>query len=172
MRLETERLELIPLTLEQLKLWVSDIAALEEELNCVYKAEAMEGFFLGIVKGQIKILERDPDNFVWHSFWFLIRKSDRVVVGSADFKAAPNQRGEVEIGYGLGEAFEHHGYMTEAVKAICSWGLDQKGVKSIIAETELNGFASQHILKRCGFIEEKRGETLWFRLKGDDYEGR
>lgn len=163
MRLETERLELVPLTLAQLKLWVNDMIALEKELNCFYEAEPMEGFFLGIVKGQIKILEQDPDNFVWHSFWLMIRKSDRVVVGSADFKAPPNEKGEVEIGYGLGVAFEHNGYMTEAVQAMCSWALGQKDVKSIIAETELDGFASQRVLERCGFIEETYGETIWFR---------
>ena len=46
MILETERLELVPLTARQLNLWVNNIAVLEKELNVKYKAEAMEGFFL------------------------------------------------------------------------------------------------------------------------------
>ena len=33
-------------------------------------------------------------------------KTDRIVVGSADFKGLPNAQGEVEIGYGLGKEFE------------------------------------------------------------------
>ena len=53
-----------------------------------------------------------------------IRKSDNVVVGSADFKNVPDEKGQVEIGYGLGKAFEHEGYMTEAVRAMCSWAKD------------------------------------------------
>ncbi len=162
--IETERLVLHPLTASQLKLWIEDISALEKELNCFYKAEAMEGLFLEIVKGQLKLTESDSSNYLWHSFWFLIRKSDRVVVGSADFKDTPSAAGEVEIGYGLGKAFEHNGYMTEAVQAMCRWAREQEGVSHVIAKTELDGFASQRILQKCGFTETKCGETVWWSL--------
>ena len=164
MILETQRLELVPLTLHQLKLWVENILVLERELNCIYKAEPMEGFFLDIVKGQLEITQKDCDNYVWHSFWLLIRKSDRVVVGSADFKDVPNADKEVEIGYGLGREFEHNGYMTEAVKSMCEWALRQEGVLHIIAETDIYGFASQRILEHCGFEKYQQEETLWWRL--------
>lgn len=133
MIIQTERLELILLTPNQLKLWIEDITVLEKELDCSYKAESLEDFFLEIVKGQYEITRKDPNNYLWHSFFFLIRKEDRVVVGSADFKDIPNKKGEVEIGYGLGKEFEHNGYMTEAVKAMCEWALKQKGVRNVIA---------------------------------------
>ncbi|EDU38649.1 N-acetyltransferase [Clostridium sporogenes] len=164
MLIQTERLELISLNLNQLKLWIEDISQLEKELDCSYKAESMEGFFLEVVKGQYEITQKDPNNYLWHSFFFLVRKDDRVVVGSADFKDIPNENGEVEIGYGLGKEFEHNGYMTEAVKAMCGWALKQNGVTSVIAETDLEGLASQKILKACGFKKDKEGETLWWRL--------
>lgn len=164
MMIETERLELIPLTMHQLQLWIEDVPALDKELSCTYKAEPMEGFFLEIVKGQLEISKNDSDNYKWHSFWFLIRKIDRIVVGSADFKDIPNRSMEVEIGYGLGKAYEHNGYMTEAVRAMCDWAMKQETVSHIIAETDIDGYASQRILKRCGFVEEKRGETICWRL--------
>ena len=164
MIIQTERLELILLTPNQLKLWIEDIPTLERELDCSYKAELMEGFFLEIVKGQYEITRKDPNNYLWHSFFFLVRKDDRVVVGSADFKDIPNQNGEVEIGYGLGKEFERSGYMTEAVKAMCELALKQEGVRNIIAETDLDGFASQRILERCGFKNYKQEETIWWRL--------
>ena len=140
------------------------VDAIEKELNCFYKAESMEGFFLEIVKGQCEITKKDPNNYLWHSFFFLIRKDDRVVVGSADFKDIPNENGEVEIGYGLGKEFEHNGYMTETVKAMCEWALKENDVTSVIAETDLEGLASQKILERCGFKKYKCGETLWRRM--------
>lgn len=164
MKIHTKRLEIVPLTAYQLKLWVENIQQLEKELNCSYQAEPMEGFFLEIVKGQLDVTEADSDNYLWHSFWLLIRTSDRVVVGSADFKDVPNHNGEVEIGYGLGKAYEHNGYMTEAAKAMCKWALKQKSVSTIIAETDLDGFASQKILERCGFQKQKEAETLWWKL--------
>ena len=52
MMLQTERLELVALTPDQLKLWIENLPALEKELNCSYRAEPMEGFFLEIVRGQ------------------------------------------------------------------------------------------------------------------------
>ena len=164
MRINTERLEVIPLNCQQLRLWVEDIEKLEKELNCKYKAEPMEGFFLDIVKEQLKITDEDRENYLWHSFWFIVRKEDRTVIGSIDFKDIPNENGEVEIGYGLGKEFEHNGYMTETVRALSNWALEQSKVKNIIAETDINGYASQNILKRCGFKEYKRKDTSWWKL--------
>ncbi|WP_294139533.1 GNAT family N-acetyltransferase [uncultured Sanguibacteroides sp.] len=162
--IETERLELIPLRHEYLRLWVENISELEKKLVCFYKAEPIEGLFLDIVKGQLEKTVKDSKHYYWHSFWFLIRKSDRIVVGSADFKGLPNSDGEVEIGYGLGKKYEHNGYMTEAVMAMCHWALRQDGVTRVIAETELEGTASQKILERCGFVKYRQGNTLWWRL--------
>ena len=164
MQIETKSLELIPLSPRQLKLWLYDIASLEAELSSVYMAEPMEGFFLDIVREQLRVTESDPDHYLWHSFWLLIRKDDRVIVGSADFKDIPNENGEVEIGYGLGKAFERMGYMTEAVKSMCDWALNQSEVITVIAETDLDGFASQRVLERCGFKKYKQGESIWWRM--------
>lgn len=124
----------------------------------------MEGIFKEIVSSQLLACKKDPAHYMWYTFWFLIRKSDRTVVGSASFKDIPNEKGEVEIGYGLGKAFEHNGYMTEAVKALCRWALGQNGVQHVTAETDPEGSASQNILKTCGFTEYKRDETIWWRL--------
>jgi RimJ/RimL family protein N-acetyltransferase len=164
MRLETERLYLVPLTARQLRLWVDNIQDLEKELDCSYQAEPMEGMFLDIVNGQAEKTASDEANYLYHSFWFLVRKADRAVVGSADFKDVPDANGEVEIGYGLGKQFRNSGYMTESVKAMCEWALKQKGVAHVIAETDVDSPASQNILKRCGFVLYKQADTCWWKL--------
>jgi len=164
MNVYTERLELHALDAREMRLWIEELPTLEKELACSYKAEVLEGDFLRIVEGQAKITEENAERYFWHSFWFLIRKSDRIVVGSADFQSGQNELGEVEIGYGLGKKFEHNGYMTEAVAAMCGWAKEQEGVSCVIAETLTDNAPSQNILKRCGFVETSRGETLWWRL--------
>lgn len=111
MKIETERLEIIPLKSSELKLWLEDIESLEKELDCLYKAEPIEGFFKEIIKGQLLITEKDEKNYLYHTFWLILRKSDRV-----------------------------------------------------IAETDIDGFASQNILKRCGFDLYKKSDTLWWEL--------
>lgn len=163
MIVETQRLELYVLDARQLGLWIQDLPALEKALNCSYRGEPLEGMFLNIVRGQLRLTEENGARYYWHSFWLLIRKSDRTVVGSADFKSGPNLNGEVEIGYGLGKDFEGSGYMTEAVSAMCDWALKQEGVIHVTAETELDNYPSQHVLQRCGFIETRRNGTIWWK---------
>jgi RimJ/RimL family protein N-acetyltransferase len=164
MEIETERLLLKLLTLSQLKLWVNDISTLEMELNCKCDAEPIKGVFLNIINNQIKIIENDPENYIYHSFWFIIRKEDKAVVGSIDFKNIPNELKEVEIGYGLGKKYEHNGYMTEAVKAFCKKAFEDKKIETIIAETEVENINSYKVLEKCGFKKYKEEETHWWKL--------
>jgi hypothetical protein len=69
MEIETERLLLKLLTLPQLKLWVNDISTLDMELNCKNDAEP-KGVFLNIINNQIKIIENDPENYIYHSLGY------------------------------------------------------------------------------------------------------
>lgn len=167
MMLETKRLQLVPLTARQLRLWLHDSGALMEELAASYEAEPLNGIFREIVAGQLEKTAADEAHYVYHTFWFLIRKEDRTIVGSADFKDVPDETGAVEIGYGLGKDHRHKGYMTEATEAMCRWALNQEGVRAVIAETKSDGLASIRLLGRCGFEEWKREdrENLWWRLE-------
>ena len=162
-KLQTERLELLPLTALQLEKWLKKPDELEREIMCSYRATPLCGDFRTVVEGQLAAARADAQrNYPWHTFWFLIRRYDRVVVGSACFHGAPVETGEAEIGYGLGDGFCGQGYMTEAVQAITAWALAQPGVKTVIAETEIDNLPSQNVLIRCGFRERSRGESVWF----------
>ena len=163
MNIDTDRLVLVALTCRQLKLWLEDLPALEGELDCCYQAEPLEGDFREIVKGQYARVQQAPLLYWWRSFFFLIRKADRVVIGAADFKDAPSRAGEVEIGYGLGAAFEQQGYMSEAIAAMSNWALCQPEVSCITAETEKHNEPSQRVLTRCGFKKYCEQDTIWWR---------
>lgn len=165
MTITTPRLTLYPLTPAELRLWVEDTATLEKHLNITYAGETVNGPLGEFVKGQFPVMEQDPDNYLWHTFWFMIRKDDRTVVGSVDFKDKPDRNGLVEIGYGLDKPFEGQGYMTEAVEALCQWGLKQAGVAAITAETYVDNLPSQRVLQRCGFTETSRDKTVWWQRR-------
>jgi RimJ/RimL family protein N-acetyltransferase len=162
--IETERLSLMPLTAHQLRLWIENISALEKDLNCTYQGEPLAGMFLGFLKEQLEIVAKYEATYLYHSFWLILRKTDRVVIGSTCFKGNANDNNEVEIGYGLGKEFEGNGYMTEAVKAICGWALEQEAVSHVIAETDADNYKSQQILERCGFSCYEKADTLWWRI--------
>lgn len=160
----TERLSLILLDARQMRLWADNLPALEKELGVVYLAETVDDDFRQMLLKQAEAEQRDPGNELWRGFWWLIRLSDRTVVGSADFKHPPDERGETEIGYGLGENYRHCGYMTEAVKAMCALALKQEEISAVTAETLTDNIPSQHVLTRCGFSPYRQDETLWWRL--------
>lgn len=164
MQLETERLLILPLTAKQMRLWINNVTGLENELQCIYRAEPMQDRFLEIIKEQAEKTAQDEANYLYHTLWLIVRKADRIIVGSADFKDVPDEHREVEIGYGLGKEFEHNGYMTETVGAMCGWALKQPGIDHVLAETNTDNFASQNILKRCGFLLYKQADTYWWRL--------
>jgi len=137
---------------------------LEVELNFKCGKEPTGEYFLNILNNQIKIIENDPENYVYLSFWFIIRKEDKRAVGSIDFKNIPTEMKEVEIGYGLEKQFEHNGYMTEAVSAFCKMAFMDDKIETIIAETEVENIASYKVLERCGFKKYKEEGTHWWRL--------
>ena len=113
---------------------------------------------------QFEIVKKDSSNYVWHTFWLIKLKSTKEIVGSSDFKNLPDERGRVEIGYGLGEKFKKKGYMTEAVREMIHWAFQQKNVSEIIAETENDNQPSKNILINCGFNKVSQGDTCWFSL--------
>jgi RimJ/RimL family protein N-acetyltransferase len=165
MKIKTNRLILYPLNPEQLKKLIEDVNILEEELNIKYKGEPVEGIFGEIMRNQLARCNNDRENYLWNSFWLLILKKDRVVVGSIGFKGKPNNKGEVEIGYGLGKEFQHNGYMTEGVKAICKWAFEKDNISIITAETDFDNFPSQRILQRCGFEKIEEKNIIRWKLK-------
>ena len=158
MKLEAQRLELVALTAKQLKLWLEDVKALEDELNCIYRGEPVLGHFVDFIRAQYAKAQSDADNYLYNTVWFIVRKADRVVMGEIAFTGVPDERREVEIGYGLNPEFEGEGYMTEAVTTLCEWALSQKEISYVIAETE-NNPKSENILKRTGFHIDHQNDT-------------
>ncbi len=57
-----------------------------------------------------------PQDWLWYTPWKISMKQDGAAIGDLCFKGAP-QKGTVEWGYGLDEAYWGNGYMTEA--ALC-----------------------------------------------------
>jgi RimJ/RimL family protein N-acetyltransferase len=84
----------------------------------------------------------------WGLFVIVDRPSG-LVVGGIGFKGPPDQRGEVEIGYGICDSFQGRGLATEAVAAMCE--IARSGAQAVVAETERANVASQRVLEKSGF---------------------
>ncbi len=160
--IETSRLRIFPLPLAQLRLWVEDLPALERSLGYAYRGVPVEKA-LGDARRLLAAAEEAGES-PYRTVWMLVQREEGVIIGSAGFKGGPDEKGEVEIRYAMGKDYRRRGYMTEAVKAICCWALEQPEVAHITAETDLVSYPSQRILERLGFQKYREEETLWWRL--------
>jgi RimJ/RimL family protein N-acetyltransferase len=162
LELYTERLRIIPLSLEHFRLLLDGMEKMETALNLNLSGERLDENTRKAMEGLYKQALENRDSYLWYTNWQIILRDGNYAIGSACFKTAPGITGEVEIGYGLYEKFRGKGYMSEAAKAITSWALEQDGVSSIIAETEKDNFPSHRVLQSCGFRRYKETEDGLF----------
>ena len=138
-------IELLPLTLLRLRATrddathVDDLAVVDGALPPPF-----------IVDHAIDDLEagRPPSWFA--PLAFVERPADRIV-GSARFKAAPDERGWVEIGYGVAPECQGRGVATEGVFALVAWAFAQPTVRAVYAETATTNLPSRRVVEKLGF---------------------
>ena len=144
--LTTERLLLYPISNEAMR------QLIEQEKNPDMKqayTEMLQGCFA------------HPQERIWNAVWNIaLKENPQIIVGDFCFKGLEAD-GMVEIGYGMKEGYCNHGYMTEAVKAVSAWAMEQADVTRVEAEADPDNYASQRVLEKAGYI--KNGQQRIYR---------
>lgn len=96
-----------------------------------------------------------PGQWEWYAIW-MIELKDGTHAGELCFKGV-DESGSTEIGYGIAEEFQGHGYATEAVTAAVDRALEQSVITCVTAEVEKDNIASVRVLEKSGF--EPTGRT-------------
>ncbi len=94
--------------------------------------------------------------------WFIVRVEDGAVIGDCGTKGWMDDRGRVEVGYGLSASFRRRGYGSEAVGAMVEWLGAQPGIRAVTAEVEVGNDASRRLLERLGFVVENTSDGSWW----------
>ncbi|WP_163505823.1 GNAT family N-acetyltransferase [Fodinicola acaciae] len=95
--------------------------------------------------------------------YLIRRRVDGLAIGGAGFKGCP-AGGAVEIGYGLVPSARGHGYAAEAVTMLVRIAAD-RGVTTVVAETEPDNIASQRTLERAGFRQVDAAESCRYEFR-------
>ena len=151
-RLETPRLTLMALTVQQMRWQRDSFARLEQALGLAASGQRLEDELRPIVSRAISHIRRRPHHAHWHCQWAAVLKEERRIVGSLAFKGPPNRDDEVEIGYGFDPSYHNRGLATEAVGEMVRWALGEDGVEAVIAETANMNVASMRVLQKVGFV--------------------
>lgn len=108
------------------------------------------------------------DSVPWGLF-VIVEKSSGLLIGGIGFKSSPDERGEIEIGYGISGSYQARGVATEAVLALCEFA--QRRTVVVLAETDRENVASQRVLEKCGFrSEDLSGGLIRWRREIRDTE--
>lgn len=133
----TERMIIFPISKEELKIKIEKEP--DEEMKQAY-SEMLDGCV------------KNPEQYLWHTVWMMqLKEGDKPSIGDLCFKGL-DEKGTVEIGYGINQRYEGRGLTTEAVIALTKWASEQPGVLHIEAETEPHNTASQKVLQKAGFL--------------------
>ncbi|WP_406012213.1 GNAT family N-acetyltransferase [Streptomyces sp. NBC_00984] len=92
------------------------------------------------------------------------RREDGRVIGGMGFHGAPDENGNVTIGYGLVPSARGMGYASEALRALLRFAREQ-GVSRVHGDADLDNIASQRVMEAVGMRLVKEDGTLkYYRI--------
>ncbi len=95
-------------------------------------------------------LEQQPQQL--YTTWLVVLpKPKRILIGVVGLKSPP-VRGRVDLGYGIVNSHQGHGYATEATKRLIALVFEDSAARTIVAETMPELTASMRVLDKCGFV--------------------
>ncbi|WP_338876016.1 GNAT family N-acetyltransferase [Spirosoma sp. SC4-14] len=162
--IETQRLSIVPLSLDQLRLHIADRYRLEETLGLQRgHREVVEPLLSILTYFTIPRLQNPANDPLYHTMWMAIDRQKQQFVAEAKFKGEPDETGTVEIGYGTYPALQRQGYMSELVGGLLNWAGQQSGIRRVVADTDTENVASQKVLEKNKFnLFDRIENMLWW----------
>jgi [ribosomal protein S5]-alanine N-acetyltransferase len=153
--IDTQRLELVPCSLEVAQATINKDKPLVEKLLTAYVpddwyATEVQDF----LPKYINILKTDPSQ-LGYGVWLMIRTDDSTLIGDLGFGGKPEAQDTLgqdtlEIGYEVLTPYRNQGYTTEAVEALVNFAFTQLEAKRIVAHTPENNLASIRVVEKLG----------------------
>jgi len=168
--IRTERLTLIPLTMQQLQTGLVSVRKLAAQMNLPLVANLMQDEAAAAIRKKLEIMrEADPAQHHWITYWLIVVNSEKTGVGLIGFKGLPSE-GSVEIGYGIDSIYQGRGYTTEAVKLLADWAFSHPECRRITANTLPENIRSRRVLVKNCFTETGLdGEEIVYALERQDF---
>ncbi|MFJ7666592.1 GNAT family N-acetyltransferase [Lysinibacillus sp. NPDC097195] len=162
LELHSKRLRILPLNAENLKNLIDDPKLLAQQLSLTSSDNFLDSALQQALEIRLSKLLGDKENYIWYTNWLIVLKSHNCSIGGIMLKGTPNNKGEVIIGYYTLSDYQGNGYMTETIVVLKDWLLSQAHVKSVVADTEKNNFASHRVLEKAGAVFYKETADLYY----------
>jgi ribosomal-protein-alanine N-acetyltransferase len=140
--LETQRLRLRALTLDDLETW----HAISHDAERAWFGQAQSTLDDSRANLGRRMAQQDRHGF---GLWAVELKPSREMIGVAGLVHLQDGA-EIEVGYRFLEQHWGNGYATEAARASIAFGFDELGLDEIVAVTLPDNLASRRVLEKCG----------------------
>lgn len=170
LELTTKRLRIIPLDKRNLEFAITDFNKMEKALGLTITDKNIGPREREVFRIRLRGVKFNESQYMWYTVWAIVLQEENRIIGHAMLKGAPNDKGEVIIGYYMQEPYRGNGYMKEAASEIISWIFENQEVKYVVADTVKDNNISQRLLKDLGmelYNEDK--ECYWWRLKNSNH---
>ncbi|MBZ9623664.1 GNAT family N-acetyltransferase [Clostridium sp. FP2] len=121
LKLNTDRLSILPLDKYNLELCINDYNNMERNLGLIITDKNIGIRDKNVYKIRLNDVENNPTNFMWYTTWLIILNEENRSVGSIMVKGYPNEDGQVVVGYAMQSDYRRKGYMLEALNCIIQW---------------------------------------------------
>jgi [ribosomal protein S5]-alanine N-acetyltransferase len=177
MKITTDRIDIVPLCLEELKVMISSRAEYEKKANCKVSGVDLPAVYC---EELAEMLERIPDvwdnkstDYLFYTLWVMIDRESKSIVGQFSFNGKPNVNGEVEVFFSIEKPFRRKGFATEVMEGILHWATESQLFKFVLIEADLENKAAMASLNKLGFKpvpvdedDESITTTKYFRKVG------
>ncbi|MGV8139221.1 MAG: GNAT family N-acetyltransferase [Mangrovibacterium sp.] len=158
--IETKRLILKPLSGSELMKLTKFPNKLAEDLGLTPSAsfveEEVQEAILNDLLPNLSDLNKD---YLFYTMWIVVEKSKKAIIGGICFHGEPDEKGEVEIGYGTDDGYRNDGYMTETISGLVQWATANKKIQIIKAETYKTNTPSIRVLEKNNFEIARQNDT-------------
>ncbi len=163
--LETKKLKLIPLDTQNLRWSIDDRRKMERNLGVKITDTELEEPVKTAMRTSLKMVLENKKDYLWFTSWEIVLKKENRIIGGLCFKGCPDEKGRVEIAYGMQDEYRCKGYATEAVRELTNWAFSFNNVTEIIAETEKGNLPSHRVLEKGGMEKYEENEKMfWWRI--------
>lgn len=168
---ETRRLFGIPLTITDYSCFANNEEPTWQEITNPYKH---------LIKGPSPLRHRIPKvqankEFADIGIILAVLKSTREIIGSAGFHDFPDSNGMIEIGFGIVDEMQNHGFGTEFLLGMWNMISKRHDVRILRYTVSPDNAPSLHIIRKMGFdlkgeqVDPEDGLELIFEKSVEDF---